>query len=123
MKKRVSKKPRRGDVWIVNFDPTIGSEIKKTRPAVVLQNDIGNHFSAVTIVAAISSHTDDELYPTEVLIRVPEGGLEKSSVVLLNQIRTIDTSRLIKKIGVLKSGTIESVDRALEISLGLVDLS
>lgn len=123
MKKSAATFPKRGEVWIVNFDPTIGSEIKKTRPAVVLQNDVGNRYSAVTIVAAISSHSDDKLYPTEVLVKAPEGGLEESSVVLLNQIRTIDKKRLIKKIGVLKSATIESVNHALKISVGLVDLS
>src|SRR3989344_9665857 len=114
---------RRGEVWLVNFDPTVGSEIKKTRPAVILQNDVGNRFSSVTIVAAITSQFDTSLYPTEVLIWPPEGGLIEASVVLLNQIRTIDDRRIVKKIGVLKSMTIESVDRALKISLGLVDLS
>ena len=115
--------PRRGEVWLVNFDPTVGSEIKKTRPAVILQNDVGNRFSSVTIVAAITSQFDISLYPTEVLIEPPEGGLVEASVVLLNQIRTVDERRLIKKTGVLKSMTMESVDRALKISLGLVDLS
>jgi len=114
---------RRGEVWLVNFDPTVGSEIKKTRPAVILQNDVGNRFSSVTIVAAITSQFDTSLYPTEVLIWPPEGGLIEASVVLLNQIRTIDDRRIVKKIGVLKSMTMESVDRALKISLGLVDLS
>ena len=107
----------------MNFDPTVGSEIKKTRPAVILQNDVGNRFSSVTIVAAITSQFDTSLYPTEVLIWPPEGGLIEASVVLLNQIRTIDDRRIVKKIGVLKSMTMESVDRALKISLGLVDLS
>ena len=115
--------PRRGEVWLVNFDPTVGSEIKKTRPAVILQNDVGNRFSSVTIVAAITSQFDISLYPTEVLIEPPEGGLVEASVVLLNQIRTVDDRRLVKKTGVLKSMTMESVDRALKISLGLVDLS
>jgi len=121
MKRQVSKLPKRGDVWIVNFDPTIGSEIKKTRPAVILQNDIGNRFSAVTIVAAISAHIDKDLYPTEVLIKATEGGLEKSSVVLLNQIRTVDKKRLVSRIGALTEGTMSIVDRAIMISLGLVD--
>ncbi|OGG72865.1 PemK family transcriptional regulator [Candidatus Kaiserbacteria bacterium RIFCSPLOWO2_01_FULL_53_17] len=111
--------PFRGDVYVVNFDPTIGSEIKKTRPAVVLQNNVGNRHSAVTIVAAISSQFGDELYPTEVFIEPPEGGLEKKCVVLLNQIRTVDKRRLTKKLGVLKRETMMRVDQALEISLGL----
>ena len=120
MKRQVPKIPKRGEGWIVNFDPTVGSEIRKTRPAVVLQNDIGNRFSAVTIVAAISAHTDEDLYPTEVLIKAPEGGLEKSSVVLLNQIRTIDKTRLVSRIGALTEGTMGIVDRAILVSLGLV---
>jgi|SRR3989344_3859982 len=114
--------PKRGEVWIVNFDPTIGSEIKKIRPAVILQNDIGNRFSSVTIVAAISSHSGDLLYPTEVLAGPPEGGLEKPSIVLLNQIRTVDKKRLVTRIGRIELGTMRAIDRAILISLGLVDM-
>lgn len=115
--------PKRGDVVLVNFDPTIGSEIKKTRPAVVLQNDIGNVHSSVTIVAAVTSHTKgDKLYPTEVFVSAGEGGLEKDSAILLNQIRTIDKQRLIKKIGTVRRTTMDDVTRALEISLGIVEL-
>jgi mRNA interferase MazF len=64
------KRPRRGDVYLVNFDPTIGAEVKKTRPAVVIQNDIGNRWSPITIVAAMTSRIEDPLYPTA---RGPEG--------------------------------------------------
>jgi len=106
----------------VNFDPTVGSEIKKTRPALVLQNDIANRHSPITIVAAITSQFDATLYPTEVLIKPPEGGMVKNAVVLLNQVRSIDKGRLIKRLGVLKSATMQNVDRALQISLGLVKL-
>src|SRR6266436_1298521 len=67
--------PRRGEVYLVNVDPTIGAEIQKTRPALILQNDIANRHSPITIVAAISSKFDEPLYPTEVLIAAPEGGL------------------------------------------------
>ena len=112
----------RGDVYVVNFDPTLGSEIKKTRPAVILQNDIGNRHSPVTIVAAISSQFGTELYPTEVFIEPPEGGLEKRGVVLLNQVRTIDKKRLAKKLGTLSRETMKRVDQALEISLGLAGI-
>jgi len=114
-----SNAPRRGEVWLVNFDPTVGDEIKKTRPAVILQNDIGNQYGAVTIVAALSAHMGDELYPTEVPITPPESGLEKSSVVLLNQIRTVDKTRLMSRIGKLNSATMDAVDHATMISLGL----
>ncbi|OGG63261.1 PemK family transcriptional regulator [Candidatus Kaiserbacteria bacterium RIFCSPHIGHO2_02_FULL_59_21] len=124
MRKRGGRaKPRRGEVWLVNFDPTIGSEIQKTRPAVVLQNDIGNRFSSVTIVAAISSQFGDTLYPTEVLVEPPDGGLKTRSVVLLNQVRTVDGARLVKKMGALRPATLEAVNSALAISLGLTDIS
>lgn len=122
MKKPAPKLPKRGEVWIVNFDPTIGSEIRKTRPAVILQNNIGNRFSAVTIVAALSSHDGGDVYPTEVSIEPPEGGLEKRSVILLNQIRTVDKKRLVARIGTLTSDTLRATERALLISLGLIDV-
>lgn len=120
-KRRRQITPKRGEVYIVSFDPTIGSEIKKTRPALILQNNIANRHSAVTIVAALSSQFDEPVYPTEVLVEPPEGGLEKRSVVLLNQVRTIDKQRLVAKLGTLKPETMGRVDRALEVSLGLVD--
>jgi mRNA interferase MazF len=115
-------RPKRGEIYLVNFDPTLGSEIKKTRPALVLQNDIANRHSPITIVAAITSQFDATLYPTEVLIKPPEGGLTANSVVLLNQVRSIDKGRLIKRLGVLKPATMQHVDLALQISLGLVKL-
>ncbi len=112
--------PKRGEVYLVNFDPSVGAEIKKTRPALIIQNDIANRYSPVTIVAAITSKFEEPLYPTEVLVRAGEGGLTVDSAVLLNQIRTIDKRRLIKRLGTLKPETMEKVDRALKISLGLV---
>ena len=114
--------PKRGEVFLVNFDPTIGSEIRKTRPALILQNDISNEYSPITIVAAITSQFDRTLYPTEVLIQSPEGGLSNDSVVLLNQIRSIDKQRLIKRLGVLKPDTIKKTDLALQISFGLIEI-
>ena len=114
--------PKRGEVYLVNFDPTIGSEIRKTRPALIVQNDIGNEFSPITIVAAITSQYDDNLYPTEVLIKPPEGGLSNISVVLLNQIRSIDKKRLIKRLGKLTLTSMKQVERAIQISFGLTKL-
>ncbi|MEK7162373.1 MAG: type II toxin-antitoxin system PemK/MazF family toxin [Patescibacteria group bacterium] len=114
--------PKRGEVWLVNFDPTLGSEIKKTRPALILQNNIANQFSPITTVAAITSEFDEPLYPTEVLIGAPEGGLKNDSVVLLNQIRSVDKARLVKRIGSLKEETVNRVDFALQISLGLIKI-
>jgi mRNA interferase MazF len=112
--------PVRGDIYLVNFDPTIGSEISKTRPALIIQNDIANENSPVTIIAAITSKFDDRLYPTEVRIDPPDGGLKTISVVLLNQIRTIDRQRLIRRIGAIGSEKLNEVDRAIQISLGLI---
>ena len=111
--------PRRGELYLVNFDPTVGSEIKKTRPALILQNDISNRHSSITIVAALSSQFAEPIYPTEVIISPPEGGLLQPSVALLNQIRSIDKQRLVRRIGELGSATMLKVGRALEISLGL----
>lgn len=112
--------PKRGEVYLVSFDPTLGAEIRKTRPALVLQNDIANRYSPITIVAAITSQYEEPLYPTEVLVKRPEGGLTSDSVVLLNQIRSIDKRRLLKRLGTLRPATLKQVDRALEVSLGLV---
>jgi mRNA interferase MazF len=114
--------PKRGEVYLVNFDPTLGAEIQKTRPALVVQNDIANRHSAITIVAAITSQFDEPLYPTEVLIQAPQGGLRTESVVLLNQIRSIDKRRLGRRLGFLRSETMGRVDRAILISMGSVQI-
>jgi mRNA interferase MazF len=114
--------PKRGDVVLVDFDPTIGAEIRKTRPALVIQNDIDNLHSPITIVAALSSQIAGERYPTEVVLHPPEGGLTKPSVVLLNQIRSVDRRRLVGRLGRLKPATLIRVDQALRISLGLVSV-
>jgi mRNA interferase MazF len=111
--------PKRGEVYFVNFDPTVGAEIRKTRPALILQNDIGNRNSPITIVAAITSQFDQPLYPTEVLVKAGGAGLPKDSVVLCNQIRSIDKRRLVKRIGALRGDTLLRVERALLLSLGI----
>jgi mRNA interferase MazF len=111
--------PRRGDVYLVAFDPTIGAEIRKTRPALVIQNDTANRFSPVTIVAAITSQLGERRYDTEVLVRAADGGLDRDSVVLLNQLRSIDRRRLVQRLGTLRRDTMVRVDRALAISVGL----
>ena len=114
--------PRRAEVFVVSLDPTVGAEIKKTRPAIVIQNDPANRRSPITIVAAITSQFGMPLYPTEVLIRPPEGGLTVDSVVLLNQIRSVDNGRLVRRLGVLSPETMREVNRALLLSLGLVEV-
>jgi len=112
--------PKRGDVVVVDFDPTIGAEIRKRRPALVIQNDIDNRYSPITIVAAIISQIEAERYPTEVHVLPPEGGLTKPSIVLLNQIRSVDRRRVVGRLGRLGAPTMARVDRALQLSLGLV---
>lgn len=106
----------------MNLDPTVGAEIKKTRPAVVIQNDVANRRSPITIVAAITSQFDEPIYPTEALVRTPEGGLRVDSVVLLNQIRSVDRDRLVRRLGVLSANTMREVDKALLLSVGLVQI-
>ncbi len=114
--------PRRGELCLVSFDPTLGAEIRKTRPALIVQNDIANRASPITIVAAITFHFGEQLYPTEVLIRAPEGGMQADSVALLNQIRSIDKQRLVRRLGRLAPETMARVDRALLVSFGLAGI-
>lgn len=114
--------PRRGDIYLVNFDPTIGSEIKKTRPALVIQNDIANQYSPITIVAAITSKFGDPPYPTEVTMAPADSGLPQRSAVVLNQIRSVDRRRLLKRVGHVNPTVMQAVDRALQISLGLITI-
>jgi len=119
-KTRKVSPPRRGDIYLVNFDPTLGAEIKKTRPALVIQNDIGNEYSPITIVAAITSRFDEPPYPTEVIMEPEESGLPLRSAVVLNQIRSIDRQRLVKRLGRASPATMDRVDQAIQISLGLI---
>jgi mRNA interferase MazF len=113
--------PRRGEIYLVGFDPTVGHEIQKTRPAVVIQNDVSNQHSPITIVAAISSQFSDPPFPREVLIEPEESGLPKRSAVIVNQIRSVDRRRLQKRLGRLSRQNMGRVDEAMKISLGLVE--
>jgi len=114
--------PRRGDIYLVEFDPARGHEIQKTRPALIIQNNIGNQYSPITIVAAISSKFATPPHPTDVIIETTESGLTQRSAVVLNQIRSIDRQRLVKRLGRLSAPAMQRVDQALRISLGLVDI-
>ena len=116
------KEVKRGGIWLVNLDPTIGHEIKKSRPAVIIQNDIGNQYSPLTIIAPITSQNTDKVYPIEVLLTKSNSGLEKNSKVLLNQIRAIDKIRLIKKLGKVDKETLSKIDESIKISLGLIEI-
>lgn len=110
---------KRGELLLVNFEPIIGSEQGGIRPCLVIQNDISNKFSPVTIVAAITSKVSEKEYPTNVFISKEDSKLNKDSTILLNQLRTIDKSRIINKISTLDNFTMNKVDRAIKISLGL----
>jgi mRNA interferase MazF len=114
--------PQRGDIYLVSFDPAVGAEIQKTRPALVVQNGIGNRYSPITIVAAITSKFDLPPYPTEVTIDPRDSGLSQRSAIVLNQIRSVDRRRLIKRIGKASPEVMGRVDRAIRISLGLVEV-
>jgi mRNA interferase MazF len=115
--------PRRGEIYLVDFDPVRGHEIRKTRPAVIIQNDIGNRHSPVTIVAAVTSKLSPTPYPVEVAVTPGKGnGLTMPSAVQLSQIRSVDRARLVKRLGALDAMAMRKVDEALRISLGLVDL-
>jgi mRNA interferase MazF len=109
---------RRGDVVIVRLDPAEGHEMKKTRPAVVVQNDIGNANSSTTIVApATGTHRG---YPFEVLVEADDSPFEKDSSVRLDQIRVVSIEKRIHSVvGSLDAGTMAQVDDALKLSLGL----
>lgn len=122
MSRPPARHPRRGEIYLVNFDPTIGAEIKKTRPALILQNDIANRHSSITIVAAITSQFELPLYPTEVLVPAGEGGPSTGSVVLLNQLRSLDRKRLTRRLGRVSAATMVAVERSIALSLGLVEL-
>ena len=111
----------RGDVYLVNLDPVVGKKIGKSRPAVIIQNNTGNKFSPVTIIAPISSVKDiTKLFPIMIQLPKGEGGLVNESYVDCGQIRTVDKSnRLITKLGSLSLNKMQEVDEALKISLSL----
>ena len=115
--------PRRGEIYLTALDPTLGREIKKTRPALVIQNDVSNRLSEMTIVAPITSTVRFPLNPVHVLLAASsETGLTVTSVALINQVRAVDRIRLIKRLGAVDEQTLERVDEAIKISLGLIRL-
>ena len=111
---------KRGDVFFADLSPVVGSEQGGTRPVLILQNDIGNRFSPTVIVAAITAQIQKAKLPTHVEIDAKKYGFERDSVILLEQLRTIDKSRLTDKITQLDEKLMRDVDVALAISLGLV---
>lgn len=109
---------RRGDVFLVDFDPTVGAEAKKTRPAAVVSNDINNAHSPIISISPITSNVT-KVYSFEVEIPSKTGGLRVRSKVMVNQTRAIDKVRLVKKMGHLTSAIMVQVDRALKLHYGL----
>ncbi|APC42178.1 MULTISPECIES: type II toxin-antitoxin system PemK/MazF family toxin [Clostridium] len=110
---------KRGDIFYADLSPVVGSEQGGIRPVIILQNDIGNKYSPTIIIAAITSQINKAKLPTHVEISSEEYGLNKDSVVLLEQIRTLDKKRLKEKIGHMTDGDMKKVDTALLISVGL----
>lgn len=115
-----SKEVKRGDIFYADLSPVVGSEQGGIRPVLILQNDIGNKYSPTVIVSAITAKINKAKLPTHVEIKANDFGLQKDSVVLLEQIRTIDKSRLREKIGSFSEEMMVKVDEAIQISLGLL---
>lgn len=112
----------RGDIFYANLNPVIGSEQGGVRPVLVLQNDIGNKYSPTTIIAAITSKIKKAKLPTHVELSASSYNLEKDSVILLEQVRTIDKRRLKEKIAHLDPKIMHKIDKAVLISMGLIEL-
>lgn len=112
---------KRGDIYYADLSPVIGSEQGGVRPVLIVQNDIGNKYSPTVIAAAITSQINKAKLPTHIEISAKEYGLMKDSVILLEQIRTIDKKRLREKIGHLDDELMDKVDEALNVSFGLMD--
>ena len=110
---------KRGDIYYADLSPVVGSEQGGIRPVLIVQNDIGNKFSPTVIAAAITSQKEKSRLPTHIQLPCEECGLSRDSVVLLEQIRTIDKKRLKEKMGRLDDFSMNEINRALSISFGL----
>jgi len=113
---------KRGDIFYADLSPVVGSEQGGVRPVLIIQNDIGNKYSPTVIAAAITSQINKAKLPTHIEISAKEYGLQKDSVILLEQIRTIDKKRLREKIGHLDDELMDKVNEALAISFGITEL-
>ncbi len=110
---------KRGEIYYADLSPVVGSEQGGVRPVLIVQNDIGNKFSPTVIAAAITSQKDKSALPTHIEVDAVNCGLAKDSVVLLEQVRTIDKRRLKEKMGSLDTADMGKVDHALSVSFGL----
>ena len=110
---------RRGELYYADLSPVVGSEQGGVRPVLIVQNDVGNKYSPTVIAAAVTGRLDKAKLPTHIALKAKEYGLAKDSVVLLEQLRTIDKKRLKDKVCHLDASTLEKIDYALKISLEL----
>lgn len=110
---------KRGEIYYADLSPVIGSEQGGVRPVLIIQNDIGNRYSPTVIAAAITSQCEKTKLPTHISVEADNCGLAKNSIVLLEQVRTIDKRRLKEKMGVLDNADMGKVDKALGVSFGL----
>jgi mRNA interferase MazF len=113
---------KRGDIYYANLSPVVGSEQGGHRPVLVIQNDVGNKYSPTVIVVAITSQISKAKLPTHVEISSKYSSLEKDSVILLEQLRTIDKRRLKEKVTHLNDEVMSMIDEAIKVSLGLVEV-
>jgi len=113
---------KRGDIFYADLSPVVGSEQGGVRPVLIVQNDVGNKYSPTVIAAAITSQINKAKLPTHIEIGAQEYGLLKDSVILLEQIRTIDKKRLREKIAHLDDELMEKVNEAISISFGISEL-
>ena len=110
---------KRGEIYYADLSPVVGSEQGGVRPVLIIQNDVGNRFSPTVIAAAITSQTDKTRLPTHIQFSSQNCGLARDSVVLLEQVRTIDKRRLKERMGKVEEPYMDQVDHALSISFGL----
>ena len=111
---------KRGDIYYADLSPVVGSEQGGIRPVLIIQNDVGNKYSPTVIAAAITSKMSKTKLPTHIDVPGEDAGLSKDSIILLEQIRTIDKKRLKEKMGHLDDVTMSSVNSAIQVSFGLL---
>ena len=114
---------KRGDIYYADLSPVVGSEQGGLRPVLIIQNDVGNRYSPTVIAAAITSRMGKTRLPTHIDVYADKVGLAKDSVILLEQVRTLDKKRLKEKMGHLDDGMMSQVNSAIAVSFGLADQS
>ena len=117
---RMESNVRRGDIYYADLSPVVGSEQGGIRPVLIIQNDVGNRYSPTVIAAAITSRTDKTKLPTHIPIEARDCGLQKDSVVLLEQVRTLDKRRLRERMGSVSIRAMKEINQALSVSFGLI---